>query len=448
MWAEAVAGGHLIRAAGGAPYTFMGPTFEDTSLVDLTSEPARAWAKAQIAAGFAQGADGYMADFGEWLPTDAVLSTGPATLADHDRYPVEWARLQREVLDAQTDGVERLFFSRAAHLHAQRSIDVLWAGDQQTDWSVGDGLPSVIPMGLGLGVVGFPYFAHDVGGYMSQLTVPTSRELWFRWVTLGALTPVMRTHHGRSARENWSWESDAASTAHLARWARFHQRLLPYLYEAARTANLTGLPIMRPMAIDHPDFEPGWTATDQYQLGDALYVAPVVSEGATSRMVSLPPGRYTRLVVAGDGSDVHAGASVTIGGGAAPMEVTAALDDIPVLVPAGAVLVLLPPDVDTVVAATQAGVRTLADAGDDREVLVFGGGDRTFAETGGLAYAWHGAALHAPPTSATWNGAPVTPTDGRYVVRGPGTLALDGGTATLAITGGAATRALAIRVAP
>jgi hypothetical protein len=112
------------------------------------------------------------------------------------------------------------------------------------------------------------------------------------------------------------------------------------------------------------------------------------------------------------------------------------------------VLVLLPADVDTVVAASDASVVTFADAGDDREVLVWGGGDGSFTEAGGLAYAWRGAALAAEPTTATWNGAPVSATGGRYTVTGPGTLALDGGAASLVVTGGAATRRLSIRVTP
>ncbi|HVV87988.1 MAG TPA: TIM-barrel domain-containing protein [Kofleriaceae bacterium] len=446
VYDEATAAGDAIHDAAGATYTFTGPTFEDTSLVDLSNPAARAWTKGKIAAGFALGADGHMADFAEWLPTDATLASGEDPLTAHNRYAVEWARLQREVIDEQQDGVERLFFARAAHLGSQPLVDVLWPGDQQTDWSAGDGLPSVIPMGLGLGVVGFPFFGGDIGGYMSQLTVPTTRELWFRWVTLGALEPVMRTHHGRSARQNWNWESDAASTAHLARWARFHLRLLPYLLASAQQASATGMPIMRPVAFADPSFEPGWTSTDQFMLGDALYVAPVVTEGATSRTVDLPPGiTYHPLQVQDGGRDVRFGAAVEFHG---PRDVPAALDDLPIFVGRGAVLVLLPANVDTVVPTTDPSTVTLADAGDDRTVLLTGGASSRFEESGGLVYDWHADDLAGAPASATWNGAPIAAVDGAYDVTGPGTLVLDGGSGRLVVTGGAADRRLAIRVAP
>jgi alpha-glucosidase (family GH31 glycosyl hydrolase) len=445
--AAAIAGGHTIRDATGAPYHFDGPTFAATSLLDLSSPAARTWAKQQLATGFAQGADGHMADFAEWLPTDAVLASGEPALLAHNRYAVEWARLQREVIDEQTDGVERLFFARAAHLGSQSLIDVVWPGDQQTDFTAGDGLPSVIPMGIGLGVVGFPYFGSDVGGYMSQLTAPTSRELWFRWVTLGALSPVMRTHHGRSARQNWSWESDAASTAHLARWARFHQRLLPYFLACAREAALDGTPMLRPLALAHPTFEPGWTATDQYLLGSQLYVAPIVSAGATTRTVALPAGTYHPLIVDDAGREVRSGAPIVVGAGTpSRISLDAALADIPVLVRAGAMLVLLPAGVDTVVASVDPSVTTLADVGDDRELLVWGGGDASLTEASGLSYAWTSPALAAPLT-ATWNDAPVAAVDGVFTVTGTGTLMVNGSGA-LTIIGGAATRTLRVRVTP
>src|SRR6185369_1439703 len=184
-----------------------------------------------------------MADFAEWLPTDATLHTGDA-LEQHNLYPLAWQRANRELLDAIGDGVERVWFVRSASLRSQSVVQVVWAGDQTTDWAVGDGFPSVIPMGIGLGMTGFPYYGSDIGGYISTGTVPTSRELFFRWTTMGALTPVMRTHHGRLTTMNWQWDHDAETTAHFGRWARVHQQLLPYLRSLADASVSTGAPIM------------------------------------------------------------------------------------------------------------------------------------------------------------------------------------------------------------
>jgi sulfoquinovosidase len=437
--AEALAAGYSIHDGGGAPYEFTGVKFRPSTLLDLTNPDAVAWAKAIYREGLELGADGWMADFAEWLPHDAVLYSGVDPMAHHNLYPVEFQKLNRELFDEleAEDGVERLFFVRSAWLGSQPLVSVVWAGDQQTDFSIGDGMPSIVPMGVGLGVTGFPYYGHDIAGYMSEGTVPVTRELWYRWVTLGALSPVMRTHHGRSARDNWHWESDEASTAHFARWARLHMQLLPYLLGLAERAAATGAPLFRPLALDYPDFAAGWTLTDQFMLGDRLIVAPVMEDGARRRAVTLPPGTFYPLL---------GGAAVSGGGwngaGAAPLE------EIPVFVPAGTVLVLLPDGVDTAAPATAEGVATLESAGDDRALWLWPGGASRFAEQG-LEYRWDGAGVTALPTAATHGDAAVTvvPGDGfvEVAVTGPGTLRFAGG-GELEIVGGAGDRSVTVRL--
>ena len=176
VWDEVTTNGYAIRNAAGSTYTFLGVTFTDTTLLDLSNDAAREWARAVWSEGLALGADGWMADYAEWLPTDVVLASGEDPMRAHNLYPVEFQRLTREVLQAA--GKETAWFARSGYLGSQPLVQVFWAGDQQTDFSPGDGMPSVIPMGLGLGVVGFPYFAHDIGGYQSAYTQPTTEELW------------------------------------------------------------------------------------------------------------------------------------------------------------------------------------------------------------------------------------------------------------------------------
>jgi alpha-glucosidase len=348
-------------------------------MLDLTNPDAVAWARAIYAEGLDLGADGWMADFAEWLPHDAVLFSGEDPMLHHNRYPVEWAKLNKELMDEHGG----LTFVRSAWLGSQPYVQVIWGGDQQTDFSEGDGLRSVIPIGLGLGVTGFPVYGHDIAGYMSQLTVPTTKELWFRWCTLGALSPVMRTHHGRDARDNWNWERDAETTAHLRRWSKLHVQLVPYLTEALDS----GLPVMRPVALHYPELEWAWTTTDQYLLGDRILVAPVLDEGATSREVQLPPGRWYPLT---GGPAVEGGAAVTV---------DAPITEIPAFVAEGAWLLLYPEEVDTLVAApASASTITPDDTAVDHVVVLFPG---TGAAAPGGGFTWTGRdpALPAPTTA-------------------------------------------------
>ena len=446
--AEAIAGGYAIKDAAGAPYLYTGVKFEDSTMLDLSSAAARTWAKAKMMEGITQGADGWMADFGEWLPADARLASGEDAALAHNRYPVEWARFNHELMASVGDGVERVYFMRSAYLGSQPLVQVIWAGDQQTDFTPGDGMRSVIPKGIGLGVTGFPFFGHDIGGYSTVGTPTTTKELWFRWVTFGALSPVMRTHHGRMAKHNWNWESDAASIAHLKRWATLHIRLYPYLRAMAGEAVAKGWPMFRSLAVEWPGWDRGWKINDAYVLGDRVVVAPVLDEGATGRMVELPGGTFYPLL---------GGAAVTVPASGGRVMVSAAIEEIPAFVPAGALLVLLPEGVGTLVDENVAGLTGLKDVGDDRELWLWPGGSASapsrLDEGDGRTYVWDGSAVAAGAgggagagavTTAMWNGVAVTAVDGAFDVVGVGELVVGGGRLTVA--GGAAGRKLRVRL--
>ena len=60
------------------------------------------------------------------------------------------------------------------------------------------------------------------------------------------------------------------------------------------TAARTGLPIVRPLLLGDPSDERGWTLADQYGYGPALWVAPVLEEGAREREVVAAPRRLDR----------------------------------------------------------------------------------------------------------------------------------------------------------
>jgi alpha-glucosidase (family GH31 glycosyl hydrolase) len=411
--AEAEQLGYTIRKDG-VPYSFTGVKFNPSTLLDLSNPAAVAWAKAVMSEAIALGSDGWMADFAEWLPADAELASGESALAVHNRYPVDWARMNQEMFASPPPNrPPPIYFMRSAWLHSQPHVMVMWAGDQQTDFSDGDGLPSVIPMGIGMGLAGFPYFGHDVGGYMSQGTVPTSEELFYRWTTFGALTPVMRTHHGRSVDENWNWERDPATIAHFRRWTRFHMQLVPYLVSMVEPFERDGLPLFRMIALDYPDEDWAWTTIDQYLLGDRILVAPVQVEGATSRTVKLPAGTWVPL----------------LGGEPVSGEITAQapMTEIPAFVPEGALLVLYPDGVTTV----------LPPPGDDREVWLYSGTAQRAAHATQDGVTWSGRAMGALPATATFDGAnvPVTVANGvaSATVTGDGTLRFaDGSTLTIA----------------
>lgn len=80
----------------------------------------------------------------------------------------------------------------------------MWLGDQNVDWSEGDGLPSVVPSALSSGLCGIGMTHIDIGLYTTfgALGLKRSAELLLRSAEMAVFSPVMRTHEGTSC-ENY-----------------------------------------------------------------------------------------------------------------------------------------------------------------------------------------------------------------------------------------------------
>jgi alpha-glucosidase len=442
-WPETAPARYLIKQSDGTPYTFTDAKFQPASMVDLTNPAAVTWAVSKMAAALALGADGWMGDYGEWLPADAVL-TGGAGLDLHNPYPLLWQKAQRQALDAAiaADGVQRLSFVRSGWLGTAALADVFWAGDQRTDFEVDDGLPTVLPIGAGVSLAGVSTFGSDIAGYQSATNPTSTKELFFRWTELGAFSPVMRTHHGTEPLLEWSWESDDDSTAHWVRYAKLHMSLAPYLRGLAQGAHDTGISIWRPLALEFPSDDASWPVADEIMVGGGLLVAPVQTAGQTSRPVYLPPGVWFPW---------SGGPSIP---GPANLTAAAPVTEIPVYALAGTIVPTYPDGVQTLVVEPSLAANA-EHAGQDRIVYVFAGEAGQFTEApdaGGLAY----TLAVAPQGAATWNGAPLPSCDANLdapcvqtatgqttaYVTGSGTLVSHG--ASFTAVGGAATRKITV----
>ncbi|MCA9554333.1 MAG: hypothetical protein KC933_30135, partial [Myxococcales bacterium] len=220
-------GGFLVKDRRGEDLGFQAPDFEVSYLADLFAPGARSFVKSELKAALQMGIDGWMADFAEWYPADpraVSTSDGRDPEAAHHQYPLEWAVVNREaVAEAGADDV--VIFHRSGYTGSQSQAHVIWAGDQRTSFQADDGLPTIVPILMGLSVTGFPVVTHDIAGYVSATNPPSTKDLFLRWTSLGAMAPVMRTHHGRAVRDNWRWDRDADTAVHFKRWADLHTRL-------------------------------------------------------------------------------------------------------------------------------------------------------------------------------------------------------------------------------
>jgi len=400
IWNEAAPKGHLVKKPDGSIYEFSNVKQKPAGLVDLTSTAAKQFVTDKLKANLALGVDGWMGDYGEWLPLDAKLTDGSDPWGTHDLYPQLWQEAQRAALDADDLGPKaspkerRLSFVRSGWLRNAPLADVAWAGDQATDMSDDDGLPTVVSMGLGLSILGVSTYGSDVAGYQTALRKPTDKETFFRWVELGAWSPVMRTHHGTQPLKMWTLQSDDESTEHFRRYAILHQQLTPYFELLAKEAHETGISIWRHLAVQFPSDDRAWQTHDEYMVGDGILVAPIVKKGSTKRSVYLPEGAWAPW---NGGPAIEGGKTIEVG---------APLGEIPVFVRRGFLVPMLPSTVRTVLSEAKGVVRA-EDIGDDRELLVVGGGTASLPATGaeeasGLRY---NVTIVASSSRTTWNDA-------------------------------------------
>ena len=159
-----------------------------------------------------------------------------------------------------------------------------WSGDNTTSWKT---LRWNIRTGLQMGLSGLFNVGHDVGGFAGPAPEP---ELFVRWVQACALNPRMVMNSWKAdGTVNLPWMHESVKTEVIAA-IRLRYRLMPYLWSLFERAHQNHEPIIRPTFYNFPDDEPCFSDCDDFMLGDALLVAPVVSQGANTRSVYLPQG--------------------------------------------------------------------------------------------------------------------------------------------------------------
>ena len=290
LFAEAKAGGHFaLRQDSDEPYLVDFGEF-DCGVIDFTRPATRDWFAERILGKemLDNNIMGWMADFGEYLPTDLRLWDKSDPMEAHNRWPVLWAEVNAQALASRKKTGDAVFFMRAGFSGVQAHCPLLWAGDQCVDFTRHDGIGTVITAALSAGLVGNAYSHSDCGGYTSLQGNIRSVELMQRWCELAAFAPVMRSHEGNRPDDNLQYDSTPELLACFAAWSRVHAHLAPYVRHLCDEAVGRGLPAQRPLFLHYSDDRALYAVQDQYLYGADLLVAPVIAEGATARSVILP----------------------------------------------------------------------------------------------------------------------------------------------------------------
>ena len=292
LYAQAAAAGYLVmRPDEDAVYIVDFGEF-DCGHVDFTNPDAAAWfAETIIGCNMLDfGLSGWMADFGEYLPTDVRLANRLDGRLAHNAWPVLWAEVNAKAVTSRGKTGEAVFFMRSGNAGVQRHCPMLWAGDQTVDFSRHDGLTTVICAALSSGLLGNAYHHSDIGGYTSLFGLVRTPELLMRWAEMAVFTSMMRSHEGNRPRLNVQIDSDAAVLAHFAQMTRIFVHLAPCLRRLSDGAVATGLPVQRPLFLHFEDDPRCFGIQTAFLYGADLLVAPVLEAGCERWPVYLPAG--------------------------------------------------------------------------------------------------------------------------------------------------------------
>ncbi|MBA9006213.1 alpha-xylosidase [Thermomonospora cellulosilytica] len=285
LFEEGKARGYLLRRPNGDVWQW-DHWQPGCAIVDFTNPEARQWWTDKLDALLDMGVDCFKSDFGERIPAeDVAWYDGSDPERMHNYYTYLFNETVFELLRKRRGEGEAVVFARSATVGGQR-FPVHWSGDcESTFAAMGENLRG----GLSLGMSGFGYWSHDIGGFEGT----PDAGIFKRWIAFGLLSSHSRLHGSGSYRVPWLFDEESVDV--LRSFTRLKMRLMPYLLRAAGQAQNEGVPIMRAMVLEFPG-DPACTHLErQYMLGDDLLVAPVFSrDGEVSYYV--PEGTWTHLL--------------------------------------------------------------------------------------------------------------------------------------------------------
>ena len=347
---QAAAAGLLAKTAHGQTYLYRytGTSQFLVGQFDFTAPGAASFYANLLSEAVDNGYDGWMEDFGEYTPLDSVSADHVPGTEMHNLYPVLYHGAAYAYSRRASRPLAR--FNRSGWTGAARVSQLVWGGDPSTTFGF-DGLKSAIANGLTIGASGVSLWGSDIGGYFALSLPQTTPDLERRWIEFGFASGVMRTEAngfslGKTPRAQ-IFDPDVLPV--WVRYARLRTQLEPYLAAAEREYNATGIPLMRQLMLEYPDDPRATARDDEYLFGPELLVAPVIEPGATSRSVYLPRGRWIdfwRSVSIGPDGAPRLQRPVVLEGGR-EVTVPAPADQLPMFLPVGASLGLLPRDVQT-----------------------------------------------------------------------------------------------------
>lgn len=154
--------------------------------------------------------------------------------------------------------------------------------DRKHSWDRQRGLGGIVDRVILQGLMGYPFNCPDMvgGGLIEDELVGTklTEELYCRYAQASTFLPSFQL-------SKFFWKNSETLTQAVHTMAKRHYELAPYMEELLKNAATTGEPIVRSLAYE---FNQRADIVDEFMLGDKYLVAPILQEGARSRVIYLP----------------------------------------------------------------------------------------------------------------------------------------------------------------
>ena len=250
--------------------------YED-AVLDFTNPKTVKWYQDQLGKLLEMGVGAIKVDFGEAAPLDGIYANGRSGLYEHNLYPVRYNKAVADITK-KVKG-DNIIWARSAWSGSQR-YPLHWGGDAA---STNTGMLGTLHAGLSLGMSGFSFWSHDMGGFVTS----TPEELYRRWLPMGFLSSHTRAH-GAPPTEPWLYNREF--TDYFRKCAEMKYSLMPYIVKEAEECAANGWPMFRALQVEFPE-DPGvWQIEDEYMFGKDFLVAPLLTQ-TRKRSVYLPAGQ-------------------------------------------------------------------------------------------------------------------------------------------------------------
>ena len=254
---------------------------------DVSNPDTRKWLANRYKELTLEGVGGWWGDLGEpeVHPETGIHHNGLTARQYHNQYGNDWSEIIYDLYKEEFPNTRLMTMMRGGTTGLQRYSVYPWSTDVSRSWG---GLQPQITIMLGAGLSGLGYMSHDVGGFALDEKVPYDPELYVRWLQLGTFSPILRTH-AQGTAEPYRYPEQQHIILPLI---KERYRWLPYNYTLAYENHASGTPLVRSIGF----YEPGETKyddiDDEYLWGKDVLIAPVLTQGATSREVTFPAGTW------------------------------------------------------------------------------------------------------------------------------------------------------------